>query len=258
VERAEIWGGTFNISTLSSIIIASCKVHVAKHGGRKTTSHCGSIDILEHLGLPLATDCERAKKLLNKHHIAFLFAPCFHPILAKIAYLRQQVPSRTIFNLLGPLLNPAKVKRQVIGVYDRSLLELIARVLNKLGTTEALIVHSEDGLDELSIASQSYVTHLKHGRIHSFTLHPEQAGLTRANAEHVLTSGTEHSAAIFNLVLRGEQGPCRDIVLLNASAGLLVAGKVADFSQGVRVAAHAIDSGQAQHLFKALIKENMQ
>jgi anthranilate phosphoribosyltransferase len=253
----EIVGGTFNISTLSSIIIASSGIAVAKHGGRKSTSNSGSIDILEYLGLPIAKSSDQATKLLSKHSIAFLFAPIFHPLLSKIAYLRQAIAQRTIFNLLGPLLNPANVKRQVIGIFDPSLQELVARVMHKLGAKEVMVVHSEDGLDELSISAPSHITHLKAGLVTSYQVTPEEVGLKRAVIDKVTSISVNSTADIFKQVLNGELGPCRDIVLLNAAAGFIVAGKTHEFTEAVLMAAGQIDSGIAKQLFNHLISEKI-
>jgi anthranilate phosphoribosyltransferase len=255
--RGEIYDGTFNISTLSSIIIASSGIAVAKHGGRKSTSNCGSIDILEYLGLPLAISSMQATKLLSKHSIAFLFAPIFHPLLSKVAPLRQAIASRTIFNLLGPILNPANVKRQVIGIFDPSLRELVARVLHKLGSKEAMIVHSEDGLDEISISAPTHITHLKNGIIHNYQVAPEEVGLPRAEIDKVTSTSSSSTADIFKHVLNGKPGPCRDIVLLNAAAGFIVAGKAQGFTEAVLMAAKQIDSGRAKQLFNNLICEKI-
>ena len=246
---------TFNISTVCALVVASLGVKIAKHGNRSVSSKCGSADVLEALGVPTQLSPERAAESIDALGFAFLFAPKFHPALAVVAPVRKALGVRTVFNLLGPLANPARVTRQVIGVPDPSFMDKFAEVLKESGSIEAMIVSAEDGLDEFSISSNNRVVHLKNGQITRYNLCPEDFGLPRSSLEHLKGGEAPENAKIIELILGGEKGPRRDVVLMNSSAALVVAGIASSLKEGVRLAAHTIDSGQALGVLKELRRQ---
>lgn len=242
--------GMFNVSTCASFVVAAAGLKVAKHGNRAVSSRCGSFDVLEALGIPFSENETQASESLENSGLAFLYAPSFHPILGKLSNLRRNLGVRTILNALGPLLNPARVKRQLIGVYSRKLLTPMAQALSLLGTEEAMIVHGEDGSDEISLTAVTHVAHLKGSNIIHYKIDPQDFGfITHSNDS--LSGGIAHeNAAILLDVLEGTKGSYRDMTVLNAGAALLVGGKTESLREGIRLAELSIDNGGALALLK--------
>jgi anthranilate phosphoribosyltransferase len=236
---------TFNISTTAAFVVAGAGIPVAKHGNRAMSSRCGSADLLQELGVAIELSPEMAEKCLAEVGIAFLFAPLFHSAMKHAIGPRRDIGVRTIFNLMGPLTNPASAKCQLVGVYARELTEPLARVLGNLGSTRALVVHGADGLDEITITGDTYVAALDQGTVSSYMIRPEQFGLCRVSREALAGGDAPQNAAITLAVLDGQQGPHRDVVLLNAAAALVVAGAASDLQAGLQLAAQSIDSGAA-------------
>jgi len=245
--------GTFNISTVAAFAVAGAGVRVAKHGNRSFSSHCGSADVLEALGLNLGAPPERVGAAIEQVGIGFLFAPAVHTAMKHAAAARRQLGGRTVFNLLGPLTNPAGTSAQVMGVFDAGLAERLASALAILGVERAFVVHGADGLDEISLSGETHVAEVEHGAVRSYRVAPEDFGLKRAPLEALRGGDAPENARIIRLVLEGEPGPRRDIVLANAAAALVAAGLAEDFREGARVAARAIDSGAALRKLEALI-----
>ncbi len=242
---------TLNISTAVAFIVAGAGVPVAKHGGRAVSSKSGSADVLGELGINIASH-ESAEKCFAQSNMCFLFAPDYHEAMKYVAAIRQKLKTRTIFNLLGPLLNPAKAKYQLIGVYSPHLLMPFAEVLRALKTKKAWVVHGADGLDEISISGETQIAELDNGVIDTFTITPEDAGLKRGKLEDIKGGDAKHNAAAIIELLKGKAGTYRDIVLLNAAAALIVAEKVSDLKTGVKLAAESIDSGKAMEVLEKL------
>jgi len=250
--------GTFNISTAAAFVVAGADVRVAKHGNRSISSKCGSVDVLEALGVQVDLPPERVVQSIDEVGIGFLFAPAVHTATRHAMPVRRELRIRTVFNLLGPLTNPAGANAQVAGVYDGSVTELMARALGELGVRRAFVVHSEDGLDEISISDETSVAELRDGDVRSYTIVPEDFGVSRAPLEEIRGGDAGHNARILSRMFGREghpheHGPYRDIVLANASAALVAAGRASDFSAGVRIAAESIDSGAARAKLDALI-----
>ena len=245
--------GTFNISTAAAIVLAACGVKVAKHGNRSVSSKCGSADVLEALGVNVAASPAVVEKCLNEVGTAFFFAPTFHPAMKHAAQARRDLGVRTAFNLLGPLTNPAGPKRQIVGVPRPELTELLARALLLLGAERAWVVHGADGLDELSTSGYTKVSECRNGAVQTFYVHPLEYGLPKASIDALRGGDATVNAAIVRDVLTGRPGPPRDIVLLNAGAALLVAGRVATVHEGIKQAAAAIDSGRSIAVLDQLI-----
>jgi anthranilate phosphoribosyltransferase len=235
---------TFNISTLSAIVAASCGAKVAKHGNRAASSLCGSADVLEQLGVKIDLGPEAVARCVEEAGIGFLFAPVFHPSFRYAAVPRRELGTRTVFNILGPLCNPAGARYQSLGVADGSLAGKMADVLLRLGVERAIVFHSTDGMDELSISSPSLVIEIDGGR-KEYQLDPSELGLKRAPVEAVRGGGPEQNARIARELLAGGDGPRRDVLLLNAAAALRAAGLARDWKEGMRTAADAIDRGRA-------------
>ncbi len=244
---------TFNVSTASAFVAAGGGVLVAKHGNRAVSSKCGSADVLETLGVKLDIAPEDVAACLKKVGIGFLFAPLFHSAMKYAAGPRQELGLRTIFNLLGPLTNPAGATAQVLGVYDQSLTEKIAQVLGKLGTGQAFVVCGEGTFDEISITSPTRVSHLKDGKVRTFEITPEDFGFTRANIEAIRGGDTWKNADIIRKILDGEKGPKRDMVILNTGAAFAAAGLDPDIETGIQRAIDSIDSGNAKEKLNELI-----
>jgi len=244
---------TFNISTVVAFVIAGAGIAVAKHGNRSVSSRCGSADVLEALGARIELGPEETARCLDEIGIGFLFAPRLHPAMKYAAIPRREVGIRTIFNLLGPLTNPASASIQLLGVYDPRLTETIAQVLSLLGTHCALVVHGADGLDELSTTGVNKVTQLRNGKITNYYLDPQELGLPSAELVQLRGGLPEENAKIMRALLQGEEGARRDIVLLNAAAGLLAAEKAADFKEGLSLAVESIDSGKALNKLEQLV-----
>jgi anthranilate phosphoribosyltransferase len=250
--------GTFNISTAAAFVIAGAGVHVAKHGNRAFTSRCGSADVLEELGVRMDLPMERVARAIEEIGIGFLYAPAAHTAMRHAMTARRELKVRTAFNLLGPLTNPAGASAQIVGVYDASFTELLARALGELGVRRAFVVHGADGLDEISISGETYIAELRDGVVRSYTVAPEDFGLSRAPLESIQGGDVKHNARIIKHVLGNreephEHGPHRDIVLANSAAALVAAGRAADFLDGVRLAAESIDSGAARARLEALV-----
>lgn len=245
---------SFNISTTSSLVIASAGVPVAKHGNRAASSKSGAADVLESLGVNITISPRKSAELLQNIGICFLFAQSYHTAMKYVGSIRKELGIRTIFNILGPLANPASANLQVMGVYDESLVEPLAKVLSNPGVKRALVVYGQDRLDEISASAETSVCEVKDGTFKSYTISPEQFGLTRCKKEE-LTGGTpDENAAITKAVLAGEQGARRTAVVLNAGAGLYVAGKADSIEAGVRLAEELIDSGKAEKKLEEFVK----
>jgi anthranilate phosphoribosyltransferase len=236
---------TFNISTTAAFVAAGAGLPVAKHGNRSVSSRCGSADVLEALGVNVGTTPEQVERCLEETGIGFLFAPVFHAAMKHAAVPRREIGIRTVFNLLGPLTNPAGAELQVVGVYEPNLTGVIARVLRNLGTVRAMVVHGSDGLDEITHAGKTRVSELDGDQIRTYYLEPADLGLRQGSLEEILGGAAEENARITRSVLGGAPGPCRDVVLMNAAAALLVGGKVDTMRDGVRLAEEVIDSGAA-------------
>ena len=245
---------TFNVSTAAALVVAACGVPVAKHGNRSVSSRCGSADVFEALGVKVDASPEAAARCLEEAGIAFLFAPSFHPSMRHAAPTRKELGIRTAFNLLGPLTNPAGAARQLVGVPRPELTELVARSLAMLGTARAWVVHGADGLDELSTTGYSKVSECRDGAVNTFYLHPAEFGLAKAAREDLRGGGAALNASIIRSILDGVRGAPRDIVLYNAAASLLIAGRVTDLHEGVALAADAIDSGRASDVLARLVR----
>ncbi len=243
---------TFNVSTLSAIVAASAGVKVAKHGGRSVSSKCGSADVLEVLGVNVNLTADKVASLVNEVGIAFMFAPNFHPAMRYAAPVRKKLGIRTIFNVLGPLANPALATRQVLGVYDKSLTQTMAEVLSKLGSEHVMVVHGEDGMDEISISSRTTVTELKNKTITTYTIQPSDFGLDVADLKMIQVENAEASKAMMLDVLNGSQGPHRNITILNAGAAIYISGISSTLKEGIEKAASVIDQGLALKKLEAL------
>ena len=246
--------GTFNISTTVAFVAAGAGLAVAKHGNRSVSSRCGSADLLQALGVNLELTQEQVAQCIDEVGIGFLFAPKLHPAMKYALGPRQEIGLRTIFNILGPLSNPAQAKRQLLGVYNSDLTELIAEVLRTLGAEHAFVVHGADGLDELSVTGQNKISRLYDGYIETYYLDPQDLGLPRARLSDLAGGSVEENAAITKALLAGEDGPKRDVILFNTAAVLIAGGKASSFSEGLGLAAEAIDNGSAQRKLHQLIK----
>ncbi len=244
--------GTFNISTVASFVAAGGGVTVAKHGNRSVSSQCGSADVLEALGVNIALTAAQMSQCLDKLGVAFLFAPALHQAIKHAVGPRKEIGARTVFNILGPLTNPAGVKRQVLGVYDRRLVMLMAEVLAELGAEHALVVHSDDGLDEISVHGPTMIVEINNGRIAESTLTPKDFGLKPSVHNGIIGGNAGQNAQIALRILRGEPGPARDIVLANAACGFWVAGAAKNLAEGVAMARQSLDSGAALAKLEAL------
>ena len=236
---------TFNVSTVAALVLAGCGVKVAKHGNRSVSSRCGSADLFEALGVNIAAEPAQVEHCLEEAGIAFFFAPTFHPSMRHAGPTRRELGLRTAFNLLGPLTNPARATRQLVGVPRPELTELVARSLALLGTERAWVVHGADGLDEISTTGYTKVSECRDGEVNTFYLHPSDVGLAKSAPDTLRGGDAGDNAAIARRVLSGEPGPQRDVVLLNAAAALLIAGRVDRIQDGLAVAAAALDSGRA-------------
>jgi anthranilate phosphoribosyltransferase len=245
--------GSFNISTAAAFVVAACGLRVAKHGNRSVSSHCGSADVMEALGVKIELPPERIALCIDEVGIGFLHAPLLHEAMKHVAPVRRQLGVRTIFNLLGPMTNPAGANAQVIGVYAPQLTEMFAHTLKSLGSLRALVVHGSDGLDEITITGASRITELKNGEVKTYTIEPEDFGLTRAGLAEIKGGDAGHNAGLVAGVLDGEKSARRDIVLLNAAAALVAGNAASDLSEGVQLAAAAIDSGAASSKLQRLI-----
>jgi len=246
--------GTFNVSTTAAFVVAGAGVPVAKHGNRSVSSKSGSADLLEALGVKLDLSPGEVMSILDRIGIGFLYAPVFHVAMKHASGPRKEIGIRSVFNILGPLTNPAGAGAQVLGVYEPGLTEVMARVLDRLGVKNAYVVHGDGGLDEISNTGPTKVSCLNNGSINTFYIYPEEFGFARATLEQLQGGDAGENAAITLRVLNGEKGPHRDIVLLNAAAALAASGAVRDLKEGVRAAADSIDSGKAREKLEQLIE----
>ena len=243
---------TFNISTTAAFVVAASGVTVAKHGNRSVSSKSGSADVLQALGVNIEIPSHRAEECIKDIGIGFLFAPMMHLAMKYAIGPRREIGIRTIFNVLGPLTNPAKVTAQVMGVYAADLTTLLARALGNLGTSHAFVVHGMDGLDEITITGRTKVSEFKDGKVEDYFIHPSDFGLATGKAEDLKGGDAKENAAITIDVLKGQKGPRRDIVLLNAAAALAAAGRATDLKEGITLAAASIDSGAALNKLEQL------
>ncbi len=246
--------GTFNISTAAAIVIASCGVRIVKHGNRSASSKSGSADVLEHLGVRLDLSPEQLRTCLEEAGICFAFARSHHPAMKHVASARSSLGIATIFNILGPLTNPARARFQLLGVFSPELTDKLAAVLRSLGSTRAWVVHADDGLDEISNLGPTRISELKDGEINTYRLDPKELGIPYARLSDLQVQSVEESAEAIREVLRGDKGPRRDITLLNAAAGLVIAGKQPDMPSALAAAAQAVDSGLAARTLELLVK----
>ena len=245
---------TFNISSTTAIVVSACGVPVAKHGNRSVSSQSGSADLLETLGVKIDLSPEKVETCLFETGFGFLFAPLFHPAMKYAIGPRREMGIRTIFNILGPLTNPAGARRQLLGVFADNLTETLAMVLGNLGAIDAMVIHGEDGLDEISISDATKVSRFKDGRVENFFVAPEDFGIRRKEIDLIRGGNKEENAMITLSILKGERGPKRDIVLMNSAAALMVAGKAEDFRTALLIAADAIDSGVASEKLEKVKK----
>jgi anthranilate phosphoribosyltransferase len=246
--------GTFNVSTATAFVVAGAGLRVAKHGNRSVSSLCGSADVVETLGITLELTPAQVGRCVDEVGIGFLYAPLLHTAMKHVMAARREMGIRTVFNMLGPLTNPAGANAQVIGVYSDRLTELLARALAELGTLRAFVVHGADGLDEISNTGESVISEVHEGVVRTSRVRPEDFGMPRASVRELQGGDREENARIIRDLLGGEPGPRRDIVLMNAAAALVVGGKARDFKDGVALAARSVDSGAARRALEALIE----
>jgi anthranilate phosphoribosyltransferase len=245
--------GSFNISTCAAFIVAGVGVPVAKHGNRALSSKSGAADVLQALGVNIDLTADQVGRCIREAGIGFMFAPAHHPAMKNVGPTRVELGTRTIFNLLGPLSNPAGVKRQMVGTFSRHWIEPMAQVLNNLGSERVWVVHGSDGLDEITTSGATSVAELKDGKVRTFDISPEDAGLERVNPEALRGADAAHNATALLDVLKGKRGAFRDVALLNAAAALIVAGKAEDLRGAAALAAKTIDSGEAEGRLERLI-----
>ena len=246
--------GTFNISTASALVAAAAEIQVAKHGNRAMSSNCGSADVLEALGIKIDLDAEKVQKCIQEIGIGFMFAPVFHPAMKYAAAPRREIGIRTVFNILGPLTNPAGAKLMVLGVANITLLDKMALVLQNLGCRHAMVVHGEDGLDEITVTGKTMVREIRDNHIESYTIDPEALGLSLAEGDSLKGGTASENADLIRKILAGNKCPQRDAVLMNASAALLVAGKAETLRNGVSLAEELLDNGQALNKLEQFIE----
>ena len=245
---------TFNISTTVAFVVAAAGITVAKHGNRAVSSGSGSADVLGALGVRIDVPKETVERCLRGVGLGFLFAPALHGAMKYAAAPRREVGIRTIFNLLGPLTNPARASHQLIGIYDGTLIETVAQVLGNLGSKRAMVVHGDEGLDEISLGGPTSVAEWKDGAVARYTLNPEEFGFEQCPADRLTAADSAECAAIVTAVLKGEPGPARDIVLLNSGAALCVSERVATIADGIDLARERIDSGAALETLQHLVE----
>lgn len=246
--------GSFNISTTAAFVVAGAGEKVAKHGNRSMSGSTGSADVLEALGVKIDLSPESVARCIDEVGFGFMFAQGFHPSMRFAAGPRREIGIRTVFNILGPLTNPANASRQVIGVADPTVAERMARVLGQLGSEKALVVHGSDGMDEMTITGPSTVWQLENGKVSSYEFSPEELGFALSDADSIRAESPEDSARIARAVLSGDPSPPRLVVLLNAAAALVAAGRADTLSAGIHVAAHSIDTGEAMGRLNALVE----
>ncbi len=245
---------SFNVSTIVSIIAAAAGAKVAKHGNRSYTSHCGSADILEHVGVKIDITPEKAAQCIERIGVGFLFAPLYHSAMKHVIGVRREIKRRTIFNILGPLSNPAKANRQLIGVFDEALTEPMARVLSNLGSKRAFVVRGDDGFDEVSISDETKCSELSDGKVATYKIKPEDFSLARARKEDVACKTLDDNISAFRSILSGEKSPKKDMVLINAAIALIAYGQANSFKEGAAIAREMIDSQKANGVLGSLVK----
>jgi anthranilate phosphoribosyltransferase len=246
--------GSFNISTCAAFIVAGAGVPVAKHGNRALSSRSGAADVLGALGVNIELPADGVARCIQEAGIGFMFAPAHHPAMKNVGPTRVELGTRTIFNLLGPLSNPAGVKRQMVGVFSRQWVEPLAQVLKNLGSEHVWVVHGSDGLDEITTSGPTYVAALENGAVRAFEVTPEEVGLSRVKPEALRGGDAGHNAQALGDVLKGKKGAFRDVALLNAAAGLIVAGRAKDLKAAIALAEKSVDSGEAESRLQRLIK----
>jgi anthranilate phosphoribosyltransferase len=246
--------GTFNISTATALVAAGAGVRVAKHGNRSISSKCGSADVVEALGIDIQLSPERSAQCLRGVGICFLYAPNLHPAMKQVQGVRRELRMRTMFNLLGPLTNPAHANGQVVGVYSLDLVEKLAEALSMLGLHRALVVHGLDGLDEITITGTTRIAEAREGSVRSYEVEPEEFGMIRAALHEISGGDATENAAIIRAILNGEKSPRRDVVLLNAAAALVAAGRADRIGEAIPLAVQSIDSGAAAEKLAALAR----
>mgnify|MGYP001470812284 FL=1 len=244
---------TFNVSTISAIVAAAAGAKVAKHGGRSVSSKCGSADVLEALGVDVNLDYKRLGQLVDTIGIGFMFAPNYHPAMKYVASVRKELEVRTMFNLLGPLTNPASTSKQVVGVYSKELTTTFAEVLQKLGSKHVLVVHGEDGMDEISITGKTFVAELKDNVVKEYTIEPSMFNLKVASLEDIIVESPAHSKKMILDILSGRLSVARDITLLNAGAAVYISGLATSIKSGILMATEVIDQGKAMEKLNQLI-----
>ena len=250
--------GSFNISTAASFVAAASGLKVAKHGNRAASGSCGSADVLEALGVKIDLGPEGVKRCIEEVGMGFMFAPTFHPAMRHAAPVRREIGIRTVFNLMGPLTNPAGAQCQLAGVPDVSLGDKLADVLKLLGSQHSLVVHGEDGLDELTLGARTRVWEVHNDVVHSYTISPDELDLPWVPLEDIKGGDRAENALILRRLFQGERGPIRDVVLLNSAAILMVGGKAQDLKDGIGLASEAIDSGEALRRMEALVELSQQ
>lgn len=246
--------GTFNISTAVALVAASSGAKIAKHGNRNLTSRCGSADVLDALGVPTALPPEQAVRCLRETGFVFLFAPLMHPAMRRVQPIRRALGTRTVFNVLGPLTNPAHATAQVLGVYAPDLVPLVAQAMVKLGVRHGFVVHGSDGLDEITLSGETQIAEVKNGAVRLMKFSPEDAGMQRSQLSELQGGDAAGNATILQAIFAGEKGPRRNIVLVNAAATLVAAGIASDIRSGILRAAAAIDSGGVLKTLAALVE----
>ena len=249
---------TFNISTATAFVVAGAGIPVAKHGNRSVSSLCGSADVVEALGVSLELSPEQVGRCIDEVGIGFLYAPLLHKAMKYVMTARREIRIRTVFNILGPLTNPAGASAQVMGVYQEGLTEVLARVLHELGSRRAYVVHGLDGLDEVSPSAETKVSEVRDGHVNTYRVSPEDFGLKRARLSDLQGGNAAENAQVIRRILGGDEGPKRDVVLMNASLAIAAGGKASGFREGVAAAARAIDSGAAMEKLRKLVEFSQQ
>ena len=245
--------GTFNISTAAALVAAAAGLKVAKHGNRAASSKCGSADVLEALGVKVDADPEVVARCVEQARIGFMFAPRMHAAMKHAIGPRKEIGIRTVFNVLGPLTNPAGAKRQLMGVFSPHLTEILARVLGRLGSERAMVVHGSDGLDEITLTGPTHVSELQNGKVRNYDLDPKKFGLNTCSAKDLIGGDSKRNAEIILDVLDGATGPKRDVVVINAAAALMVGGMAKNMQEGIEIARAAIDNGNARKTLDKLV-----
>jgi anthranilate phosphoribosyltransferase len=245
--------GTFNISTATAFVVAGAGIRVAKHGNRSVSSMCGSADVVEALGIRLDLTPDSVARCIDEAGIGFLYAPLLHEAMRYVVLARREMKIRTVFNLLGPICNPARATAQVLGVYNEDLTEIMAQVLCELGSERAFVVHGSDGLDEITISGESKISEVRDGEVRTYYVTPEDFGIGRAPISAIQGGDARQNAEIIRQILSGQTGTKRDVVLLNAAAGLVVGGKAKALGEGIEMARASIDSGKALSCLERLV-----